>query len=70
MQSHRFPDALSRERKFVQAQTCRVADSVGESHTGQPLGGFRNTEEAIARTIDDVDLDGMRHIAEAKDRIC
>jgi hypothetical protein len=34
------------------------------------LGGFRNTEEAIARTIDDADLDGMRHIAEAKDRIC
>ena len=44
--------------------------AVGESRTGRPLGGFRNTEEAVARTIDDVDLDGMRHIAEAKDRIC
>src|SRR5262249_24734732 len=60
--------ALRRERQRPEALAGRVSDRIGDRRGRRALRALADTEEALARAIDENDLD-LRHFVEPQDRV-
>src|SRR6266508_3350104 len=62
-------DALAGEWQFPQVRAGRVGNRIGERRSGRSLRGLAGAQEWLLRPVDKMDLDTVRQVGKAHDRV-